>query len=944
MALLFSTLLCTASTPAQLPQIQAQTAANTSDSTLRGAITDPSGAVIPDAEVVLLPVESTGSGQTSLTGRDGHYTFANVLPGSYTVRVTASGFAIFESKPLHLSAGRTQTLDVRLQLETQKFQVDVSSDSADETDPNKNGDAVVLKGKDIDNLPTEPSQLQQELQAMSGGDAPTIYVDGFSGGTMPPKNTIREIRINQNPYSARNDTDPTGGMIEILTKPGSDKLHADLVVFANDSTFNTQNPFTQAQPPYYSTEFNGDVNGPINKHASYFTNFTRHNSKTNAVINAVVLDPSNTNQIPFSQALSSPSTLTRIGSRVDLQPAKNSTVSLHYAYTNNRQSNGGIGQLNLASQGFDSNTDSNLFQASNSQVFGSKIVNDTRFQYIRTRTSQTPHTTDPTILVQGAFTGGGSNLGAFHDNQDSYELQNYISIQAGKHYLSPGIRLRINRDANVSRAGYNGEFLFASLNAYQTAEQALAHCTATQPSSQCQIAGASQFSITTGMPSAVVNVVDFAAFYQDDWKVRPHFTLSYGLRYEVQNYISDHGDFAPRIGFSWGIGNKKDKPSLFVLRGGTGIFYSRLAATNILQTQRLNGVSQQQYVVASPTFYPNIPTPSSIGPQNLSTTYQISPAYRSPYGFMNSIGVDHPLGTHGSVSVQYFYNRVVHSLVTRNINAPLPGTYNPAIPTSGLRPYGTTQNIDEFDSAGLARTNRLSTNINFHTKNEFSIFGYYQFRHRSSDANGGFVSNSYDVAADYGRGSQDLRHVLFFDINSPLLYGRIHLNAYVQANSGAPFNITVGQDLNGDSQFNDRPAFATDLSRPSVVATRYGTFDTNPMLGQTIIPMNYGQSPTLFSLSTEIFRQFTFGPALPSDPSAPKPAAGAPALKGKPYVARKYNLFFAIEAENVINHVNLGPPVGTLGSPLFGQSNSLNPDSGSTNANRVVNLVLFTRF
>ena len=143
---------------------------------------------------------------------------------------------------------------------------------------------------------------------------------------------------------------------------------------------------------------------------------------------------------------------------------------------------------------------------------------------------------------------------------------------------------------------------------------------------------------------------------------------------------------------------------------------------------------------------------------------------------------------------------------------------------------------------------------------------------------------------------------------------------------------------------SDRPAFATDLSRSSVVATRYGIFDTNPMPGQTIIPMNYGQSPTLFSLSAELFRQFTFGPAIPADPSAPKPAAGAPAPKGKPYVARKYNLFFAIEAENVINHVNLGPPVGTLGSPLFGQSTSLNPASGSTNANRVVNLVLFTRF
>ncbi|HXE09170.1 MAG TPA: carboxypeptidase regulatory-like domain-containing protein [Acidobacteriaceae bacterium] len=930
--------------------ISAQTASQPGNSAavaaavVRGTVTDPDGALVPDAEVVLHSAAAGVPDQTTRTARDGHYSFTNVAPGAYSVRVAAAGFASFEGGQFTIAPAKTQMADVQLRLETEQVHVNVSADAGDETDPNNNGNAIVLKAKDLDNLSNEPSILQQELQAISGGDSPAMYVDGFSGGTLPPKNTIREIRINQNPYSARNDTDPGGGMIEIFTKPGSDKLHGDMLLYGNDSAFNTQDPFTHGQPAYHSTEWNGDVNGPLNKHASYFLSFNRNSTQSNALINAEILNPTGQNQVAFTQALPSPNVLTSFSPRLDLQLGTKSTVVLRYSYTKMQQTNGGIGQFNLASQGYDSSTTTQLLQASNSQIVNAKFVNDTRFQYIRTRSGQTPYSTAPTLAIQGAFTGGGSNSGEFHDNRDSYELQNYLSIQAGKHYLSPGIRLRINRDANVSRAGYNGEFLFSTLAAYQTATQALAQCEQTQPAAQCDIAGASQFSLTTGTPAAIIDVVDFAAFYQDDWKVRPSFTLSYGLRYEVQNYISDHGDFAPRLGFAWSLGAKKDKPAPFVVRGGSGIFYTRFAAGNILQAQRQNGVSQQQYVVASPTTYPNFP---ALGAQSSPTVYRISPDFRAQYGIMSSIGVDHPLGTHGSLSVNYFNNRVVHSLLTRNINAPLPGTYDPANPASGLRPYGGTQNIDEYESAGVQRTNRLSVSINFRTKNEFGIYGFYQYRHRNSDANGGFPSNGYDIGADWGRGNQDIRHQLFFNISSPLLYKRIHLSAYLDASSGSPFNITVAQDLNGDSQFNDRPAFATDPTRPSVIATQWGVFDTSPIAGQTIIPINYGRSPATITASTEIYREFTFGPVPPPDPDAKPPATAAASTatpKKKPYVERKYSVFFAIEADNVINHVNLAAPVGTLGSPLFGQSLGLSGNSGATNANRVINLVLFARF
>jgi hypothetical protein len=924
------------------PQSQTQVQSPAARGVLRGTVTDPSGALVPRVQVVLHAADGASPDQTTLSGPDGRYIFNDIVPGLYTVQVIDAGFAAFESKSLQLTGDRPQTLDTRLQLEIQKFQMDVSSDSADDTDPNKNGTAVVLKGSDIDNLPTDPSLLQRELDAISGGDAPSMYVDGFSNGSLPPKNTIREIRINQNPYSARNDSGPGGGMIEILTKPGTDKLHGDFFILGNDISLNTQNPFTKGQPAYYNTSMNGDIDGPIRKNASYFLSFNRSDAQTNAVVNAQVLDPTFQNQISFTQALPSPSTSIGISPRIDLQFGAKSTVILRYSYSSNQQTNGGIGQLNLPSQGIDSSGITQLFQASNSQVINSKIVNDTRFQYVRNRTSQTPRSTAPTIAVQGAFTDGGNNSGSSHDNHDSYELQNYIAIQAGKHYLSPGVRLRINRDANVSRAGYNGAYTFSNLSAYRITEQGIA-----QGLTPAQIAanggGPSQFSLTTGTPAATVDVVDLAAFYQDDWKLRKNFTLSYGLRYEIQNYISDKGDFAPRLGFAWSIGAKKDKPAPFVIRGGAGIFYTHIASSNILQAQRQNGISQQQYFVASPTFYPSIPTgPAMLGAASSPTTYQISPSFRTQYSIIDTLELDHPLGTRGSVSLQGYSNRVVHLLVPRNINAPLPGTYDPAVPASGVRPFGGTQNIDEYESIGLARSDSISLNANFRAKNGFSFYSYYMYRIRSSDANGGFPSNEYNDGADYGRGSMDVRHTMFFDVEAPRLPGRINIDAYLQANSGPPFNITVAQDLNGDSQFNDRPAFATDLTRPSVIATRYGTFDTSPIPGQRIIPINYAQGPGLFDLSTELYRSFTFGPTLPQPPGAPN--AATPAINGKPYVARKYNLTFVVEAENVINRVNLAPPVGVLGSPLFGHSLGLSGNTGSANANRVINFVLVARF
>jgi len=262
-----------------------------------------------------------------------------------------------------------------------------------------------------------------------------------------------------------------------------------------------------------------------------------------------------------------------------------------------------------------------------------------------------------------------------------------------------------------------------------------------------------------------------------------------------------------------------------------------------------------------------------------------------------------------------------------------------------VRPLGPEQNIYEYESEGASVRNRLVVNVRTNAKS-FGVYGNYALGKAEADTSGigNFPSNSYDLQQDWGRASNDYHNRLFLGGYWRLWRG-FGLNPFVIYQSSAPFNIVVGQDLNGDTQFNDRPAFATDLTRASVVRTPWGNFDTQPIAGQTTIPVNLGKGPNSFYLNLRATKDFSFGPPLPEEKPAPA-AAGQKATSGskKKPVERKYSLGLGISAQNALNHVNLASPVGVLGSPLFGKSTALAGMFGSGSANRTVNMDLFFRF
>jgi hypothetical protein len=438
--------------------------AQTPGGVIRGVMTDESGAVIPAATVTLV---GGGAQKTTQTQADGSYQFQGVPPGQYTVRVTLAGFATF-AKPVTVAGAANILIPIPMAVSADKQEITVKEEAGPSVSvqPDDNATALVLRGEDLAALPDDPDDLSDALQALAGpGAGPnggSIYIDGFSGGQLPPKESIREIRINQNPFSA--EYDKLGfGRIEILTKPGSDKFRGTLFLNDGNAVFNSRNPFSTNKPDYSNRMYGGNFGGPINKRSSFFLDFNRREITDNAVVNAVYLDPTTLLESPIQQSVVTPNTRTTIAPRIDYQLSTNNTLVARFEEGFNSRDNQGIGGHTLpppfAQTAYNSTGDNQNLMLTETAILKPTIVNETRFQYTRNYTNSIGNLL-PAINVSGAFTTGGANWGNNHDTQQHYELQNNTSISHGKHTIRYGIRVRRESDQNLSPNGFGGQFYF----------------------------------------------------------------------------------------------------------------------------------------------------------------------------------------------------------------------------------------------------------------------------------------------------------------------------------------------------------------------------------------------------------------------------------------------------------------------------------------------------
>ena len=948
--------------------------AQTSSGVLRGVVTDPSGAAIPGASVIMTP--TTGSPIVIKSNSQGTYEFKDVPAGKYMLTVAADGFTLYENDNV-VVADQPLRLNVvmSIKVQTQRVQVSDTAPTID-VNPSSNAGAIVISGKGLEALPDDPDELQSDLEALAGPSAGPnggqMYIDGFTAGQLPPKSSIREIRINQNPFSS--EYDKLGyGRIEIFTKPGTDKYHGQFFVIGNDSSFNSQNPFAvvpgQKEIPYYSTQYNGNIGGPVGKKASFFFNLERRNINELAAVNALVLDPS-LEQVPFVQSVENPRQRTNLSPRFDWAVTKDNTLTARYQYYRDTETNEGVGQFSLPSQGYYEKSVEHTLQISDTQVIGSKVVNETRFQYVRDSSSQNPVNTNPAVNVIGNFTGGGSGQGFINDHQNRYEIQNYTSLVHGNHIFKFGARVRATQDTSLATSGFNGTFTFSSLD---STTDVPSNCPSLGQNPACPIsllyaqqqlsAGgipyATQLTFTAGLPSAQVTYYDAGFYLQDDWRIRPNFTLSSGLRFETQNDIHDHGDWAPRLGFAWGVGGRSSPPKV-VIRGGYGIFFDRFQSGQMLQVARLNGVTQQQFVIHNPTCFPGVDVAltdfSSCGPasSSVSNIYQIGPRLHAPYTLQGAVSVERQLTKSATVSATYLNSRGFDQFLTINANAPYPGT--PCVPNCAAINGG---NIYRYVSEGNFNQNQLILNTNVRVGSKLQLFGFYTFGYVNSDTSGAssFPSNSYNISQDYGRASFDVRHRLFLggSIGMPFL---IRLSPFMVISSGSPFNITSPIDVNGDQIYNDRPGLvstatcsALAISGPqnNIYCTSLGTFDV--LGGGRILPINYAAGPAHFVLNLRLSKTIGLGPKAGSTagqrPSVdggghrhgPLFGGGGPMMTSS-NSDRRYNLILGVGVRNVFNNVNAANPSGALGSGLFNVSNALQggPFSPGSSANRRIEL------
>ncbi len=934
--------------------------------TVSGTVVDPSGALIPAADVTLTGPRSFK--QTKSTDQYGKYSFTLADGGAYNVEIKHFGFKLYRQK---ITVNGPMTLDATLTIAVENQAVTVNDETARVgTDPTNNAGQLVLRGADLEALSDDPDELASDLQALAGPSAGPnggqIYIDGFTGGRLPPKSSIREIRVNSNPFSA--EYDRLGfGRIEIFTKPGTDKFRGGANFNFSDKVFNSRNPFLLERPDYQSKMIGFNLSGPVTKKSSFSIDADRRQIDESNIIFATILD-SSLNPQTVRTTLPNPNTRVSIGGRFDYALNAKNTMIARYQWGRTKNEGEGVGGFALQSRAYNSSDTENTLQMTETAIISARAINEIRFQFMHGKTNNTGDNTIPSISVQEAFTGGGAQIGNTHNTNTRTELSEVFSYTPGRHSMKFGGRMRTGKIDDFSPNNFGGSFIFSgttgpaldannqpipntsiaisSLEAYRRTlffqQRGL-----TIPQIRLLGGGASQFSLAGGNPMATATQVDGAFFVTDDFRWKPNVTLSYGLRVETQNNINDHLDLAPRFGLSWAVGAKGTSAPKIVLRFGGGLFYDRVAENLYLNTLRFNGQLQHSYIVPQPAFFPTIPSLASLN-ASPDTIRTLDGGLHAPYITQMVAGFDRQLRSNITLSVNYTNSRGIHILRTRNINAPVGGL-------TGPRPLGNILNYYQYESTGKSRQNQLTFNTNIRLKT-VTVFGFYVNGHARGDSDGAGTSpaNPYNFDGEYGRSSFDVRHRFVMGGNYRAKWG-VSFSPFIMASSGSPFNITTGRDLNGDSFFNDRPSFATGGSGANILNTRLGIFNTSPAVGEALIPRNYGQAPGSFTVNLRASKTWGFGKkgeaaAGPAGMDGPPPGGmiggggprggggggprgggggGGPrgggdgGMFGGGASGKRYSLSLSASARNLFNHVNLGSPVGNLSSTLFGTSTGI---------------------
>ena len=777
-------------------------------------------------------------------------TFSSLKPGNYILEAEAAGFSKF-SQEIKITSG-INDLILKMVVSEIKENVDVSLDSQAKSLDTKDGAFTgVLTEQDIEALPDDPEKLREELQNLAGPGA-EIRVDGFSGGQPLTKDQIASIKIIRSSFDA--EFHQAGrSYIDIVSRAGGSKWRGGVGFSFNDEALNARNAFALTRPPSQNRSFNYSVNGPIIKNKASLSLYG-FSSNSYSTANIVAALPEG----QVNQTVKRESSYSYANGKVSYNLTKRHPLNIALRHNSNNSSNFGVGGINLPERGSNYKSSNNDLRISTSGLVAGKYLHEFRFRFIDEKNETDPLNSETAIIVLDSFARGGAG-----SNQTStrrlFSVAENIVFGVEKQVVKFGFLFEHESQDLRSANNQNGTFTFSSL----------ADFSANRPATYTQRLDERRINLTQQQ---------FGAYVQDDIRIHKTFMMNLGLRYEWQNNFNDKNNFSPRIGFSW----SPQKGGKTTFRGGIGLYYNWLRASELSTILSRELDQPRELIILNPGF-PD-PLAGGINQERVNSFWRRSPELRNPHVFSYSLGVSRRIGKRSSLRATYSFERGVYQFRSRDINAPL---------ENGIRPNPGLGRVVEIDSSAFYRRNSLRISFNSRFLKKFSVFGNYRIAKRISNSDSTFSlpSDNYNLNADRGASSNDIRHQIWSSFSWKIMKSlRYSANTFIR--SPRPYSITTGLDNNNDTIFNDRPLGVGRNSERG---------DWNVNVGSSL--------------------SWTYGFGTAKKPEAPRggfvivSGGVAPVFNAK----KKYSLQFSVNAQNIINKTNFTRYVGVQTSPFFGR-------------------------
>jgi outer membrane receptor protein involved in Fe transport len=745
---------------------------------LRGSVTDSTGAAVPGATIRL----ETAAGELiadTKAQQDGTFALVRLTAGDFLLVVPAySGFAS-RATPIHL-AGSVTNLHIRLSLESVTQEITVGGEQALSTDSSANRDTISMRGESLRRLPVfdqDPiATLTPFLDSSSGSSGGvTIIVDGIemkSLGVSP--SAIQEVRINNDPYSAEFNR-PGRGRIEIITKPGSRDFHGEANFIFRDSVFNAKNHFALTRPPETRRIYEGHLTGPIGSggHTSFAASGSHREQDTAAIVSAV--GPSG----PINQNVPTPNLNSQASIRVTHDFSANHRLAVGYNFQQSTSTNAGVGGIILAEAGYDlaSREDDAIFN--DRLILTPNLINQLMVTFEKDEDITRSVTDAPSIQVSGSFIGGGAQADVDR-TENTIHVNEIVSWSHEKHYIRVGVQLpQFSRRAVDDHTNRLGTFKFASLSNYGGNTPYV-------------------FTAQQGIGRGLYWINEFGSFIQDQIAVNPKLQLTLGLRYDWQTFIPDNNNLAPRISLAYAPDKGKT-----ILRVGAGVFYDRTGGDFPATVKLHDGVVLHAIQIQNPTFPLPPNTDFSSIPTNL---VRFSPNVRAPYAIQYSFGVERQIHKSVTLTAAYRGSVQVKSFRSRDANAPILPP-NPNLTTDYPRPNINFGQIQQIESGGRTLLNALDLSFRGQAGRIFSGQAQYTLARLKNNTGGisAFPQNQYQPNAEWGRADQDRlqRFNLMGNINPDHW---LTLGIAATLYSGTPYTETTGDDNFHTGLGNARPA------------------------------------------------------------------------------------------------------------------------------------------